>query len=94
MKEEVKIWFELALDDLDTAKKNNQIGKFHIASLFSQQAAEKALKALYIHTFNELKKTHDLVFLASRLEIPDLFKTICIKLDPVYLQSRYPDVSG
>ena len=41
MKEEVKLWWELALDDFDTARKNKDIGKFHIASLFSQQAAEK-----------------------------------------------------
>ncbi len=94
MSAEVKIWWELALDDFDTAQKNFEIGKYHIASLFAQQAVEKALKSLYIEHFNELKKTHDLVFLASKLNLPENYKSICKKLDPVYLQTRYPDVSG
>src|SRR3989338_96995 len=91
---EVQTWWELALDDLDTAQKNFEIGKYHIASLFAQQAVEKALKSLYIKQFNELKKTHDLFFLASKLNLPETYKSICKRLNPVYLQTRYPDVSG
>ncbi len=94
MREEMNIWWELALDDLDTAKKNIIIEKYHVASLYAQQATEKALKALYIQTFKELKKTHDLVFLANKLNVPEQYKNICKKLDPVYLPTRYPDVSG
>jgi len=94
MREEVKIWWELAVDDIDTAEKNSNIEKYHVAALYAQQATEKALKGLYIQTFQELKKTHDLVFLANKLNIPDQYKNICKKLDPVYLPTRYPDVSG
>src|SRR3989338_9499282 len=94
VKNEVQTWWELALDDLDTAQKNLDIGKHHIASLFAQQAVEKALKSLYIKQLHELKKTHDLVFLASKLGLPETYKSICKRLDPVYLQTRYPDVSG
>lgn len=94
MQEEVTLWWELALDDIDTAQKNFNIPKYHIAALFSQQAVEKALKALYIYTFKSLKKTHDLVFLATRLKLPDQYKTICKQLDPLYTEARYPDVSG
>ncbi len=94
MQEEIKLWWELALDDLDTAKKNLEFGKYHIASLFSQQAVEKALKAFYIKTFNELKKTHDLVFLSTKLGLPENYRKICKRLDPVYTGTRYPDVSG
>ena len=67
---EVQTWWELALDDLDTAQKNFEIGKYH------------------------LKKTHDLFFLASKLNLPETYKSICKRLNPVYLQTRYPDVSG
>src|SRR3989338_4449900 len=94
MREEVKIWWELAVDDIDTAEKNCKIEKYHVAALYAQQATEKALKGLYIQTFQELKKTHDLVFLANKLNIPDQYKNICKKLDPIYLPTRYPDVSG
>lgn len=94
MREEVKIWWELALDDIDTSKKNFVIQKYHVTSLYAQQATEKALKALYIQRFNELKKTHDLVFLANKLNTPEQYKTICKQLEPVYLETRYPDVSG
>ena len=94
MREEVRMWWELALDDIDTARKNYTIRKYHVTALYAQQATEKALKALYIQTFNELKKTHDLVFLAKKLNIPEQYKIICKQLDPVYLETRYPDVSG
>ncbi len=94
MQEEINNWWELALDDLDTAQKNLEIKKYHVASLFAQQAVEKALKALYIKSFKELKKTHDLVFLASKLDLPDNYKSICKQLGPIYLETRYPDVSG
>lgn len=94
MKAEIKLWLDLAYDDLDTARQNFNIKKYHIASLFAQQAVEKALKALYMTVFHDLKKTHDLVFLANKLDLPDSFKSICKKLDPIYLQTRYPDVSG
>ncbi len=94
MSPEIDNWWSLALDDLDTAQKNVGIGKYHVAALFAQQAAEKALKALYIKRFNELRKTHDLVFLAGKLGIPNSYLTICKQLDPVYLQTRYPDISG
>lgn len=94
MEEVAKYWWEMAIDDLDTAKKSIGIEKYHVASLFAQQAVEKALKALYVKNFKELKKTHDLVFLANKLNLPEEYLYNCKELDPVYTETRYPDVSG
>ena len=91
---EVDGWWLQALDDLDTAKANHGIKKYHIASLFSQQAVEKALKAYYIKKFKELKKTHDIVYLANELSLPHKLVDYCKQLNPIYSQSRYPDASG
>jgi HEPN domain-containing protein len=94
MASEVDGWWLQTLDDLDTAKANHEIKKYHISSLFSQQAVEKALKAYYIKKFKELKKTHDIVYLANELSLPHDLVDYCKQLNPIYSQSRYPDACG
>ncbi|MBI3026518.1 HEPN domain-containing protein [Candidatus Woesearchaeota archaeon] len=59
MKEEVKRWMSQALADLNAAKKNIQIKIYYLSVQCSHQAAEKALKALFIKKFNKIpEKTH------------------------------------
>ncbi len=94
MRDDIKVWWKQAEDDLDSAKANFEIKQYRVASLLAQQALEKALKALYIKRFNELKKTHDLVFLANKLDLPEDLRGVCKELDPLYLQTRYPDATG
>ena len=60
----------------------------------AQQAAEKALKAVYIQEFGVLRKVHDLAYLAKKLNTPDEFIDYCIRLSRVYTETRYPDASG
>ena len=94
MREEVKRWFEKAESDLRKAKDNFKLKNYDLSSFLSQQAVEKALKALQIKKEREFSKTHDLLFLAKKLQIsPDLIEK-CDKLNPVYIETRYPDANG
>lgn len=94
MEQEVKNWWSQAIEDLDSAEVNLKVKKFYISSFLSQQAVEKALKALYIKKFKKLIKIHNIVVLAQELDLPDKLINICDRLNPVYLEARYPDASG
>lgn len=48
MENAVKDWFLQTEADLDSAEYNLAGGKYYAAVIFAQQAAEKALKAVYI----------------------------------------------
>ena len=94
MKEEVKRWLELAERDFESARNNFGGGDYYVASLLCQQSVEKGLKALYLKKFKEIKKIHNLVILAEELKLPKKLVDICDKLNPIYIETRYPDVSG
>lgn len=94
MREESKKWWEQANSDLKAAKNSISTKDYDWACFQAQQAAEKALKALFIEKFNELKKVHDLVFLARKLNSPENILQDCIELNRVYMETRYPDQSG
>jgi HEPN domain-containing protein len=64
-------------------------------SWFAQQAAEKALKALYLERHGELApRTHDLRFLGSELSVPDPVRDDVDLLAPTFDRTRYPDAVG
>lgn len=94
MREEVKRWFQKAQSDLEKARDNFNIKNYDLASFLSQQAVEKALKALQLEKEKKFDKTHDLLFLAKRLNIPKELVAKCDKLNPVYVETRYPDANG
>ncbi|HIE41230.1 MAG TPA: HEPN domain-containing protein [Candidatus Aenigmarchaeota archaeon] len=94
MREEVINWFKQAEKDLEAAEKNLKIKEFYIVAFLSQQAVEKALKALYIHKLKESPgTTHSLVFLGSKVKIPKSYYTILRKLNPDFVIARYPDAA-
>jgi HEPN domain-containing protein len=90
MKEEVKNWLKKAEEDLDAAKYNFEGAKLEVAAFLCQQAAEKALKALYIKNFESLLKVHDLVLLSKKLDAPKQIVEICKTLTSFYIETRYP----
>jgi len=94
MKEEIKRWLEKAKSDFKQAKDNVHIENYDLASFLSQQATEKALKAYQLKKEKKFSKTHDILFLARRLGLPDGLIEKCDKLNPVYIETRYPDASG
>jgi len=57
MMDEARVWFSKAERDLDSARYNMKGGKHEVAAFLSQQAAEKALKALYTEIQGSVEDT-------------------------------------
>lgn len=93
MNEDYKKWLNKANKDLTSASNAIQFSDYELSAFLCQQSVEKALKAMYIKKFNELKKTHDLLFLGTKLELPKDLINVCEELNPFYFITRYPDVS-
>ena len=92
MREESKEWLRKAQEDYETAAYLLKGNKHHGAAFFSQQAAEKALKAIQIEKLGRFDRSHDLVLLASSVGAPKKIIEVCAKLSPHYVSTRYPDV--
>lgn len=94
MREEASNWWEQALKDFESAKKNITIEAYYIAAFLSQQAAEKALKALFICKLKDTPgKTHSLLRLGRDVGIPSDYYHGLRKLNPDFILTRYPDVA-
>ncbi len=89
---EFEQWLSKADEDLDTAQYNIDGNKLDAGVFFLQQAAEKALKALYIKNNKRLIRTHDLVVLSRELKAPENIQEFCKLLTPAYHYTRYPDI--
>ena len=90
--DEFKNWIKLAKEDLKTAEYNKKGKKYKVAAFLSQQAAEKALKALAKKKKGEIRKIHDLVILGKDVGISNDLLQKLKELSPVYIYTRYPDV--
>ncbi len=94
MKDEVKNWIKQAQSDLESAEKTLEIKKFYVSAFLSQQAVEKALKAYIINEKGELIKTHSVSKLSREAKVPKEFLAKISNLEPIYQETRYPDVSA
>ena len=94
MREETKNWLKQAEMDLETAKANIGIKKYFASAFFSQQAAEKALKAMGLEKLREPMKSHNLLELAKRLKVPHEIMVCLIELNPDFIITRYPDAAN
>ena len=92
MKKEAENWFRQAEDDLGTSEDCMKSKRYRASAFYSQQASEKALKALQIQKFSRFDKVHDLLALAGTVNAPDEVIGCCVKLNPYYTITRYPDV--
>ena len=93
MREEVKNWFRQAEADLRSAKNSKGCGDYYMSVFASQQAAEKALKALCIFKLKEFPKGHSIIYLAQKLKAPKEMLSGIRDLNPEYLSTRYPDMA-
>ena len=91
--EEEKIWLAKAKKDLSAAKNSLNSRDYEWACFQAQQAVEKALKAIYIKKYKKLLKIHDLVLLARKINAPQEIIIFCSKINPSYIDTRYPDLS-
>ncbi len=89
-------WFREALWDLETAKILHRERRYNAAAFYSQQAAEKALKAL-LYRINEAPWGHSVRVLLMRYlertnESAEDDLLVCAReLDRHYIPSRYPN---
>ena len=93
--DKIKYWLELADYDFETAKVMLMTKRFLYVGFMCQQSVEKALKALYVKTKNEIPpKLHSLSLLISKIgienEISDYYSNIIDKLEPLNIEARYP----
>jgi len=80
---------------LNAAEQNLRSRLYYVCAFFSQQAAEKALKALYIEVKLEPQpRTHDLTELGRSLEVPADIMDSLIELNPEFVVTRYPDAAN
>ena len=94
MPERSKDWMRQAERDLKSAKAQKKDGFFEWASFISQQAAEKAIKAVYQklgaeawgHSVTELLKG-----LKRKVNISDDLLNSARYLDKFYIPARYPN---
>ncbi|MCL6563581.1 MAG: HEPN domain-containing protein [Firmicutes bacterium] len=90
--DEAKRWLAQAAVDLKTAEDNIQLHPY-AACFFSQQAAEKAVKAFSIAESGTYPRAHDIMGALKALPaLQDLIPMQdAILLDSFYIGTRYPD---
>lgn len=88
---EIKDWLRKAEKEMNTARANLEIGEYDAAAFYSHQAAEKALKALFILKFHRLWKTHDLVALSEKLGAPEEISKLCETLNERLYKDKVSD---
>ncbi|HLC81015.1 MAG TPA: HEPN domain-containing protein [Candidatus Nanoarchaeia archaeon] len=93
MGKETENWWHQAEADFKAAVFNFNGKQYYVASFLFQQAVEKALKALMLKEKKELLKSHSLSRLAKELNTPLALLAKLAILEPVYQETRYPDVS-
>ena len=94
MREEVRNWLKQAQSDLDAAHDSGKSGHYEWACFQSQQSAEKALKALYIHRRRTAIVTHNMITLAQVLRAPATIVEAARELNADYVAARYPDAAN
>ena len=94
MSNRAKDWVAQAVRDLDQARDSKVAGRHEWACFASHQAAEKALKALHLHTGQEAwgnVVAKLLQELPRRITLPSGLVDKGHALDAFYVSSRYPN---
>src|SRR5262249_8704286 len=89
-KEAMDFWAQ-ARADLATAVTLMDAGIYYASVFFSQQAAEKALKAAAADMQNRSPKGHNLIQIANSLNAPVDIMNASAELNPEFLLTRNPD---
>ena len=94
MPERSKDWIKQAWRDLDSARAQMEDGFFEWSCFIAQQAAEKAIKAIYQklgaeawgHSVSDLLKAS-----RKKINVPDELVDGAKQLDRFYIPARYPN---
>jgi len=92
MKSETNEWVEKAEKDIIAAEKSYNSSEYEWSAFQTQQAIEKALKAVILKKERKIIKIHDLVLLGKKAGLPDKLIGYCKEISIAYIYSRYPDV--
>ena len=94
MEEDIDYWVQLALIDLESARKSLQ-GESYLHCIFGcQQALEKRIKAILVQATNQAPpRMHNLVRLATLagLTLQPEQESLLSKLSLEYIEMRYPE---
>jgi len=100
MRREVTLWLKAAKEDIEDAQSALERKRFFRTAFFSQQAVEKALKALffivlrenppYIHTVTELYQ----ILRRGGFRLPEQLEQELYILNKYYTVTRYPDAAN
>ncbi|MBI2672149.1 HEPN domain-containing protein [Candidatus Woesearchaeota archaeon] len=93
MRKEIENWLKQAEADLKSSKNCIRSEDYYLSVFSSQQAVEKALKALCLLKIKEIPQGHSIIYLAKILEAPKEFYSGIRDLNPEYLVTRYPDMA-
>lgn len=95
MKKITKKWLEFAENDLKNAGILFRGKSYPAVIWYCHQAVEKTIKAIIVEKGTRLRKTHDLIGLASDadLKLSKDIATFIDNLNPYYNPIRYPDAA-
>lgn len=94
MREEINNWWKQAEADLRKAEILKNSEEYDGAVFYSQQAVEKALKAVCLLKLKEIPKGHSIIYLALQTGVPKEMLSGIRDLNPEYLITRYPDMAS
>jgi HEPN domain-containing protein len=84
------VWLKQSRSDLKYARSGAADGFYSQACFVAQQAAEKALKAIYVKRRIPFPLSHNLAEFSLQLEINGKLREAAGTLDLYYISSRYP----
>lgn len=95
LRPETKVWWGQARRDLALALANHGLRHYDAAVFFSEQAAQKALKALLLQrTSAPPPRIHNLRELGRLAGVDSGTLKFLTELTPHYILTRYPDAAG
>ncbi|MHB0997983.1 MAG: HEPN domain-containing protein [Armatimonadota bacterium] len=93
MRKQAQAFWAQARADYATALTLLDAGVYYASVFFSQQVAEKALKAASVKKNHKLPKGHHLIQMANGLDAPIEVMNAAAELNSEFLSSRNPDAS-
>ncbi len=88
-------WWQQALEDLRTAETLATTERHYACAFFCHQAAEKALKALFIESQRQpAPPTHTLPTLGRAVGVPPPLLSALRRLNLAYVTTRCPDAAN
>jgi HEPN domain-containing protein len=91
-RERYKDWLDEAEDDFSSAEILFKEGKYSKACFLSQQAAEKAVKALCIAKYGRYEEFHSVSELLRTVGAPSELVEVGDYLNGFYIPTKYPNV--